>query len=367
MLVPRAALDLALPLVKTLPESADFSKTVQPYLPQLYDLPYKVFDSLNNWEVLQHVYLSTNPLMTALAFAIFLTPIVFVVAEINRNYSQVDRLWSLLPTIYNIHYAAWAHGNGLPTLRLDHIMAVSIIWSARLTFNYWRKGGYSVGSEDYRWNIVKDYVGPVGMFIFDITFIAFIQNILLFAITTPTYVLLLNSRITGNELSTYDTILGRTMLVLVVIEFFADQQQWNFHKAKAAYQKFAKVPTDYKLTREQLDRGFNTSGLWAWSRHPNFAAEQAVWMCLYQWGCLESQTYMNWTFAGAFSYLILFQGSTWLTELLSAGKYPEYKVYQQRVGKFLPSANTKSMEAPKTEKEKEKVESAKAGKGAKKL
>lgn len=21
----------------------------------------------------------------------------------------------------------------------------------RLTFNYWRKGGYSIGSEDYRW------------------------------------------------------------------------------------------------------------------------------------------------------------------------------------------------------------------------
>jgi hypothetical protein len=26
-----------------------------------------------------------------------------------------------------------------------------------------------------------------------------------------------------------------------------------------------------------------------------------------------------------------------LTEYISAGKYPEYKVYQQKVGKFLPS------------------------------
>ena len=34
------------------------------------------------------------------------------------------------------------------------------------------------------------------------------------------------------------------------------------------------------------------------------------------------------------SYLILFQSSTWLTEKLSAEKYPEYKIYQQRVGKF---------------------------------
>jgi hypothetical protein len=36
------------------------------------------------------------------------------------------------------------------------------------------------------------------------------------------------------------------------------------------------------------------------------------------------------------SYLILFQASTWFTELITTGKYPEYNEYQQRVGKFLP-------------------------------
>jgi steroid 5-alpha reductase family enzyme len=156
------------------------------------------------------------------------------------------------------------------------------------------------------------------------------------------------------------------MLVVVVIEFFADQAQWNYHKAKGAYQKTAKVPSDYKYTRQQLDRGFNTSGLWAWSRHPNFAAEQTFWVCLYQWCCLESATYANWTGVGAFGYMILFQASTRLTEQLSAGKYPEYKVYQERVGKFLPKFGTKSMEAPQIEKEKQKVREAKAGKGARK-
>jgi len=40
------------------------------------------------------------------------------------------------------------------------------------------------------------------------------------------------------------------------------------------------------------------------------------------------------------SYLILFQASTWFTELVTAGKYPEYKEYQHRVGKFLPKVTT---------------------------
>ena len=175
---------------------------------------------------------------------------------------------------------------------------------------------------------------------------------------------MLASRLTGNVTSSYDNLFPRAMLFLVMIELFADQQQWVYHKAKAAYQKTAKVPSGNKYTRAQLDRGFNTSGLWAWSRHPNFAAEQAFWVCLYQWCCMESQTYVNWTFAGAFAYLMLFQASTWLTELLSSRKYPEYKVYQQRVGRFLPKAATKSMEVPQNVEEKQKVQSVKKANSA---
>jgi hypothetical protein len=43
---------------------------------------------------------------------------------------------------------------------------------------------------------------------------------------------------------------------------------------------------------------------------------------------------------GAVSYLLLFQGSTWFTELITARKYPDYQEYQQRVGKFMPRFNS---------------------------
>ena len=57
---------------------------------------------------------------------------------------------------------------------------------------------------------------------------------------------------------------------------------------------------------------------------------------LYGWSCWDTQTFYNWTGMGAIAYLILFQASTWFTEIISARKYPEYKEYQARVGKFLP-------------------------------
>ena len=176
MLFGTSSIDTALPAIKTLPGAADFSRTVLPYLPQLYALPQQVFAHTNDFEALQELYVSTNPLITALGFALALAPVVLVISEINKNYSQIDRLWSILPVLYNSHYDLWAHLNGLPTRRLDHVMALSILWGARLTYNYWRKGGYKIGSEDYRWNYIKDYVGPFWMFVFNVTFISLGQS-----------------------------------------------------------------------------------------------------------------------------------------------------------------------------------------------
>jgi steroid 5-alpha reductase family enzyme len=173
MLTP--ILSLTVPAIKNLPDCADFSKTVSPYLPQLYALPQQILDRINDYNALKELYISTNPLITALALALFLVPIVLLVSEVNKNYSQVDRLWSIIPVIFNSHYTLWAHLAGLPTQRLDHVMAVSLLWGLRLTFNYWRKGGYSVGSEDYRWEVVKDYAGPFWMFVFNVIFISLAQ------------------------------------------------------------------------------------------------------------------------------------------------------------------------------------------------
>ena len=135
-------------------------------------------------------------------------------------------------------------------------------------------------------------------------------------------------------MTTVDAIFARSFLVLIVIEWFADQQQWNYHAAKDSYRSTAKVPSGW--TRAQMDRGFNTTGLWKYSRHPNFAAEQAIWVTLYAWGAYRTGTWLNWTIGGVAAYLGVFAGSTPITERISSGKYPEYAEYQRKVGRFLP-------------------------------
>lgn len=195
---------------------------------------------------------------------------------------------------------------------------------------------------------MKNYIGSGLFFLLNIVFISLYQSLLLFCITSPTYVLLLTERLASYDsrtpaLGLGDVTSASLMLGFILISFLADQQQWNFHSAKSDYQKQAKVPKGYE--RADLDRGFLTKGLWAYSRHPNFAAEQNVWVTLYLWSCVVTGTWYNWSGLGALQYLFLFQGSTWLTELLSSGKYPEYQKYQRKVAKFVPLPGARSAAA----------------------
>ncbi|KAF2455995.1 hypothetical protein BDY21DRAFT_365199 [Lineolata rhizophorae] len=332
MVVP--AIGVVIPHLKTLRDCTSFTRTVLPYLPQLKALPQLIAVSYTDLDGLKTLYLSVNPVITALAFALALAPLFLLLSELNRNYSQVDRAWSLLPPVYLGHYCLWAHMSGLPTQRLDNLLAFSCVWGVRLTYNYWRKGGYQIGSEDYRWAVLREHLNGPLLFLFNLVFISFIQSLLLFAITSPAYVLMLASRISP-EMNTPDLIFVRTLMGLVLAEWFADEQQWKYQQAKKVYQGTAKVPPKY--TQEDLDRGFVVTGLWSLCRHPNFAAEQAIWILVYQWSCFITDVYWNWTLVGAISYVLLFQGSTWLTESISAKKYPEYKTYQKLVNKFIPN------------------------------
>jgi steroid 5-alpha reductase family enzyme len=56
-------------------------------------------------------------------------------------------------------------------------MAFSVVWSMRLTFNYWRRGGYQIGSEDYRWNLIKGWIGTPAFFLLNILFTSSVQSV----------------------------------------------------------------------------------------------------------------------------------------------------------------------------------------------
>lgn len=255
--------------------------------------------------------------------------ICFVLGEITNNYSQTDKLWSIMPFFY-VLYAAYSSG-WQP--RLIVMLIVVGIWSIRLTYNFNRRGGYSwkfwTGEEDYRWTVLRKEPFLQGKFrftLFNLFFICLYQQGLILAFTLPTIVAIGSDK----PLGIIDILLAIVLVVFVVIETIADQQQWNFQQ-----EKHRKLKSGELLNQEESN-GFVSSGLWSKVRHPNYASEQSIWIVFYLFSVAATGRWVNWSMAGCVLLVILFRSSADFSEGISASKYPEYKNYQKRVPKFIP-------------------------------
>jgi len=273
-------------------------------------------------------YCKVNADASGFIISLIFSFICWFLSKLTRNYSWVDRFWSIIPTLFTYHYNFHSHYcfNQKFNSRSLIISLLSTLWSIRLTYNFFRKGGYYPGGEDYRWQIVKQNLNNKFLWeLLNIFFIALIQNILLFLIATPVSLTAQNT-----ELNTFDFLLVGVYSFLLIFETLADQQQWNFQieKKKMITNKY-ELYGDYK-------RGFLASGLFKYSRHPNFFAEMSIWWTVYLFSVSSTGLYFNWTIIGTFLLTMLFQASTKLTEDISISKYPEYKQYQKHTSRFIP-------------------------------
>jgi len=79
----------------------------------------------------------------------------FLIGELSKNNSQVDKLWSIVP----IGYVWYMTIEGGMNERMVLMAILVSIWGSRLTFNFARRGAYTwrfwAGEEDYRWEILR--------------------------------------------------------------------------------------------------------------------------------------------------------------------------------------------------------------------
>ncbi|KAK0555007.1 hypothetical protein OC846_001864 [Tilletia horrida] len=404
-------------------------------LPSVLTFPTAVRNAFPTYSAFLHPtnYLSfytthADSFQSAIAICIGFSVYVYVMQEITGNASQVDGLWTFLPVIYTTHFTLFSTGTFTwPAPRLLLLWALHVLWSTRLTYNAIRRGMFKKGEEDYRWPLLRASMNRITWEIFTITFIAPAQNFLLAITALPAYVLSLLARPEyfanqptrpTTQLTPADGILALLLITNLTVQFIADHQQQLYQgfkrglditctkpitlpadkllllqggtspagvvtkNGKAAQQHPDNVPLYHGFTNGDKKRGFVTRGLWAWSRHPNFACEQTTWWIFYAYtvitflppstlidlgttpagaskiGAVTSKlaakvaekiavpaslvsppwwTYIfNYAVLGAVSMNILFLASTAYSEGVSAGKYPAYASYQKRVGMFLP-------------------------------
>jgi steroid 5-alpha reductase family enzyme len=291
-------------------------------------------NSLHVISILSGIDLKYNHLLnTWLVIMLSAALVCFLVSEITQNYSQVDKLWSLMPIVYSLLTLS-----AFPSVRVSIMTILVTAWGLRLSYNFYRKGGYNIipwkGEEDYRWKIMRQNPVLKGRFrfgLFNFFFISFYQHFLILLISSP---LLLAAKNQGTLLNAIDFIAAFLILMFIVIETVADNQLFRFHQLKK--QNYGSK----ELYRESSKKGFLTEGLWRFSRHPNFAAEQAIWISFWLFGVAASDRWINWTLSGPVLLIVLFQGSSRLTERISSSRYPDYAIYQKKVPRFfrLPHA-----------------------------
>jgi steroid 5-alpha reductase family enzyme len=262
-----------------------------------------------------------NPLIVALVTTAGVCVFAWIASLITHDYSWVDRIWSIIPVAYVWIFAGAA---GLGNARLDVMAALVTVWGARLTFNFARKGGYS-GVEDYRWAILRGRMTRWQFEIFNFFFIVILQNIILLLIALPAYTAYENR---STPFGDWDVVVAVFFFGFTIAETVADQQQWNFQNWKKAEKDAGRDPSPR----------FVQTGLWRFSRHPNFFFEQAQWWTLFFFGGVAAGSILQWTVAGAFLLTTLFIGSTIFTESITRSRYPEYADYQARVSPIIPFA-----------------------------
>ena len=259
----------------------------------------------------------------------------FIAGELSRNNSQMDKLWSVLPIAYVWVIAAL----GEFRWRLIIIAVIVTLWGVRLTYNFAKKGAYSLkfwsGEEDYRWIYLRKQKGFENKFvwaIFDLLFISIFQNVVVLGITLPAFAVMSSDA----PLNVLDIVAAVFMAGALLYEVIADRQQNRFQTKKYEYlnsgMKLEELPEPY-------NRGFNVTGLWSRSRHPNYIGEQMIWISLYLFtisGGAAHFAVFHWTFIGAGLLMLIFLGSSRMAEGISVKKYKEYPDYQRQVFKYLP-------------------------------
>jgi len=325
-----------------------------------------------------------NPYQSTFVTCNIIAILCFLISSFTGNFSQVDKLWSIVPAIY-----AWMC---ITDTRTKLMAFLTTLWSVRLTYNFYRRGGYDGcpcnlfgGEEDYRWEILRR--GTLGgwwtlltnkfiLSVFNLVFISFYQNWLLLYIASPSLVAWSMAmkrthcdiddglQASSSSLNVFDRIAALIFVFALCIESMADNQQLQFQNRKrsnfifmhalsavsgtdglaSATKKIA--ATTAENNKDVMD-GFCQSGLFAIVRKPNYAAEQLIWISYYLFSVaatwpqsLGTMSWVNWSMGGFILLCLLFQGSGWLTEQISSSRYPAYRDYQRRVPLYMPKMTT---------------------------
>jgi steroid 5-alpha reductase family enzyme len=249
----------------------------------------------------------TNLYLTGLLVALALPALVWLASLFRQDVSIVDSLWSLIFLALCVtYYQGFDYG----TPRGVIVLLLVMVWSIRLSaYITWRNWGEP---EDARYQAMRRKYAP--HFAFTSLFIVFLlQGLLAWIISLP-----LLAATTGSiPLNPIDMLAAVLVLFGIMFESVADAQLAAF---KADPGNRGKV----------MD-----TGLWRYTRHPNYFGECCVWWGLFLFA-LAAGGWWSVLSPLLMTFLLLRVSGVTLLEKDIAERRPAYRDYIARTNAFIP-------------------------------
>jgi len=249
----------------------------------------------------------TDIYLQGLLVALLLPALTWVVSVFKRDVSIVDSIWSLvLLGLCATYFLLYEYSTARGTI----VLALTAVWAVRLSaYITWRNRGEP---EDARYQAMRRKYSP-NFAIKSLGIVFLLQGVLAWIISLP-----LLAAVAGSKpLHLLDAAAVTLVVLGILFESIADAQLAAFKAGKDSHGKV-------------LD-----TGLWRYTRHPNYFGECCVWWGFYLfafaaggWWSIISPLLMT--------FLLLRVSGVALLERDIRERRPDYADYIERTNAFVP-------------------------------
>jgi steroid 5-alpha reductase family enzyme len=259
------------------------------------------------------VFRFLHPLLMIFFADIAATIVIFMISTIIKNTSLYDLYWSVTPLFIALFYFIFPQTSNINSFRFLIVFILVFIWSLRLTFN-WLRQWRGLKHEDWRYTMYRVKMGKK-FWLINLIGLQLMPTIQVYLGSISLYPAL---SLRTKPFWIIDIIAILITVSAILIETISDQQLYHFTRTRQSHEEII------------------ATGIWKYSRHPNYFGEILFWWGLYLFALAADLTYF-WAIIGPISITILFNIlSIPMMEKRNLERKPDYINYKKQVSRLIP-------------------------------
>ncbi len=262
-----------------------------------------------------------HPVVIVLILNVLVTLTIFIFSVMFNNSSLYDPYWSIVPPLILLFWVFHEQTPEALTFLQVTILSLVFLWSVRLTLNWllrWR--GFR--DEDWRY-IAYRFKYREEYWVVSLLVIHLFPTLIIFLGCLAVYPALV---LHEGTMGLMEWIAALITFAAIAIEMISDWQLKNF-------------------VREESKSDFLNTGLWKYSRHPNYFGEVLFWMGLFLFSTGMEKVYW-WILPGpVFMILMFYWVSIPMIDKRMLRRRTGYRDYLKRTSGLIPMPQRKSSDS----------------------